>query len=490
MNRARAIAIAFGLSSSLAGTSYAQEAPPPEAAKPAQPEAPQPEAPQPEAAQPDQPPPPSLTELDRRLRELEAQNARLREELDQLKDNQGFVEQQIQRLLPLTGRLSGYLDFGFFHVQGNGGSGIKADIGNIYFPEYADVSTSWIFYGDPLSTVINSRGDPANTEPSRAVVLNPVRSQTSFIVSALNLSLFAGIGEDLTLTGSVDFVPRGRNVADENDTALGDFVDVKLAYAEYIVPIESFKLSLFAGKFDSVIGFEYRSREAPDRLTVTPSLICRYTCGSPLGLKARAQLWEEAVTLNVAVTNGSHGIENFPLYDETDSNAWKTAAGRLSSRAPIGAGLEVGVSGSIGAQDIQNNDEVLHWHYGVDLHLDWNDILLTAEFVQGRAEGATNPGEPPCDKAQCIEYKGAYGQLGYRLFNWLTPYARVDFRDALHQNGSSFVYISELMRATGGARFELGTSVIIKAEYTSTWELGRAPEFPNDVFTSSMVIRH
>ncbi len=486
MNRAHAIAIAFGLSSSLAGTAYAQEAPPPEAAKPAQPE-----APQPAAAQPDQPPPPSLTELDRRLRELETQNARLREELEQLKDNQGFVEQQIQRLLPLTGRLSGYLDFGFFYVQGNG-SGVRADVGNVYFPEYEGVSTSWIFYGDPLSTVINSRGDPADTEVSRAVIFDPVHSngKASFLVSALNLSLFAGIGEDLTLTGSVDFVPRGRNVADENDTALGDFVDVKLAYAEYIVPVESFKLSLFAGKFDSVLGFEYRSREAPDRLTVTPSLLCRYTCGSPLGLKARAQLWEEALTLNVSVTNGSHGVEMFPFYDETDSNNLKTAAGRLSSRAPIGAGLEVGVSGSIGAQDIQDSDEVLHWHYGVDLHLDWNDIVFTAEFLQGRAAGATSPGGPPCDDTQCIEYKGAYGQLGYRLFNWLTPYARVDFRDALHQNGSSFVYISELLRATGGARFELGTSVIIKAEYTSTWELGRAPEIPNDVFTSSMVIRH
>jgi hypothetical protein len=248
-----------------------------------------------------------------------------------------------------------------------------------------------------------------------------------------------------------------------------------------------------------VLGFEYRSRESPDRLGVTPSLLCRYTCGSPLGLKARAQLWEEAVTLNVAVTNGSHGTENFPFYDEVDANQMKTFAGRASSRAPIGAGLEVGVSGSFGAQDQQGDSSVAHWHYGVDLHLDWNDFDFTAEFLQGEADGVSllatpgNDGAPasaPCGTTACLRYKGAYGQLGYRALNWLTPYARVDWRDALHQNGESFVYISELLRVTGGLRFEFGTSVIVKAEYTLVRELGHAPEFPNDVFTSSMVIRH
>lgn len=469
MNSARAIAIVFV--ASLTGVASAEEAQTPEAQAPKT---------------------PSLAEIDKRLRDLEAENARLREELDQLKDNQGFVEQQVERLMPLSGRLSGYLDLGFFYVGGNG-SGIRSDIGNKYFPEYAGVVTdSWVFYGDPLSTAINSRGEPADTELSRAVVFDPVRSNgnSSFIVNALNLSIFAGVGEDLTLTSSVDFVPRGRNVAEANDTALGDFIDVKLAYAEYIVPIESFKLSLFAGKFDSVLGFEYRYREATDRMGITPSLLCRYTCGAPLGLKARAQLWEDTVTVNVSVTNGSHGTESFPFYDEIDSNQMKTVAGRVSSRAPIGAGLEVGVSGSYGAQDLQDDGGVIHWHYGVDLHLDWNDFDFTAEFLQGQAEGASIPTEAPCELTQCLRYKGAYGQLGYRWLNWLTPYARVDFRDALHQNGESFVYISELLRVTGGARFEIGSSVIVKAEYTVTRELGKAPEFPNDVLTSSMIIRH
>lgn len=434
-----------------------------------------------------------LLQIDQRLRELEQENARMREELGQLRDNNDYIDQQLNRILPLTGRFSGYLDFGFFYVQGNG-SGIQSDIGNQHFPEYAGiVPDSWVFYGDPLATMINSRGDPADTELSRAVVFDSVQSNgnASFLVNALNFAIVAGIGEDLNFTGSIDFVPRGRNVSVDNDRALGDFVDIKLAYLEYAVPIDSFRLNLYAGKFDSVLGFEYRMREAPDRLGVTPSLVCRYTCGAPLGLKARAQFFDDTVALNVALTNGSHGTEHFPFYDETDSNQFKTIAGRLSSKAPLGAGLEVGVSASFGAQDQQNESSVHHWHYGIDLNLDWNDILLTAEFLQGQMEGQTAlESLAPCDLSPCLKYKGAYAQLGYRWLNWFSPYARVDFRKALHQNGASFVYISELARLTGGARFEIGTHVVVKAEYSHIQELGKAPEFPNDVFTSSMLLKY
>jgi hypothetical protein len=443
------------------------------------------------------PPQPKPEEAARRLEALEQKNEELRAELDQLRSDHDFDAERIEKLMPLSGRFTGYVDFGFFFVGGDG-SGIRNDIGHERLPEYAATSSlaeipdSWVFMGDPLSTAINSRGEPADTGESRAITFDPVDSKgkSSFILNSLNLSLFAGIGEDLTLNGSVDFVPRGRDVSDPDGAALGDFIDVKLAYAEYIAPFERFKLSLFAGKFDSVLGFEYRSQDAPDRLTVTPSLVCRYTCGRPLGLKARGTFFGDHLTLNVSGTNGTHFSEGFPFHDEIDSNQWKTLAGRLSSRTGEGTGLEVGVSGAFGAQDRQDDDAVHQWHYGVDLNLDWHDILVTGEFVQGRAPGATEPGQRNCGLAPCIRYKAAYGLLGYRLFNWLTPYARVDWRDALHESGESFVYISQLVRGTGGLRFEVGTNVIIKAEYTVNRELGIIPQFANDVFTSSMVIRY
>ena len=253
---------------------------------------------------------------------------------------------------------------------------------------------------------------------------------------------------------SVDLVPRRRDVSNPDGLFVGDYLDVKLGYVEYRPRAGDVNLSLFAGKFDSVLGIEYRSQDAPDRTTVTPSLICRYTCGHPIGLKARAELLDDALAVNVAVTNGSHVSEGFPFSDEADRNAWKTVAGRLSYRFPVGAGLELGASGAFGAQDLQVDDDVYQWHYGADLRLEWHDLELSAEYVQGKAEGKSEDGEAPCGLAPCLTFKGAYGLLGYRATNELMPYVRVDWRDALHQSGASFVYISNLARATFGMRVE------------------------------------
>ncbi|WP_170319922.1 hypothetical protein [Polyangium spumosum] len=441
----------------------------------------------------------ALEEENRRMRERVAeleraakQNEAAREKVAKLEDDASFFDQQIQKLLPIASKLGGYLDFGFFRATGTG-AGIRSDIGHRHFPEWrGEVPQSWVFYGDPLSTMVNARGEPADTGESRALTFDSVDSggKSSFAVNALNMQLFAAPREDLTLTASIDFVPRARDVSAPGDRALGDFIDVKLAYAEYLVPIERFELSLYAGKFDSVLGWEYRSREAPDRLGVTPSLLCRYTCGSPLGVKARGKFWDGAMILNVAVTNGSHGAETFPFHGEIDRNDWKTAAGRIAARAPLGAGLEVGLSGSIGAQDLQSAEDALHTHVGVDLHLDWRDFDVTAELMQGVVDGKAAPGEAPCSLAPCLRYRGGYVQAGYRVLNWLTPYARVDVRDALHRSGRSFVYVSQALRATAGVRMELGPHLLLKAEYNLNRELGRAPQFPNDVFTSSMLLKY
>jgi hypothetical protein len=70
------------------------------------------------------------------------------------------------------------------------------------------------------------------------------------------------------------------------------------------------------------------------------------------------------------------------------------------------------------------------------------------------------------------------------------PYVRVDWRDALHRNGASFVYISQLARLTPGLRLTLTQNLVVKAEYTVNYELGRAPQFRNDIFTSALVISY
>lgn len=429
--------------------------------------------------------------LEERVRRLEEENARLREELDTAREDARFIEERVDRALGLSGRLSGYIDVGLFDVGGDG-SGLRADLGHRYFPEFGEVPDSWVFMGDPLASPINSRGDPASTAESRAITFDPIRSggAPGFIVNNVHLSLQAGLGERATVNFAVDVLPRTRLMPDPKGLFQGDYLDIKLAWAEYRLPLPGAALTFSAGKFDPVLGVEYRTQEAPQRLTVTPSLLCRYTCGRPLGAKVRGELIQGALTLNVALTNGSSMLETFGFHTETDTNLMKTLSARAAWRIPVGAGLEVGASGAAGAQDAQPANNVLHWHYGLDVHGDWNDVVFAAEFVRGRAEGQTEPGSPACNLVQCIDYRGAYAQVGYRWTNWFEPYLRADWRRALHRAGASFVYISDLARATVGARLELDPAVVLKAEYVWNQELGRIPSFPNDVLVSSLVVRY
>jgi hypothetical protein len=459
-----------------------------------------------DAAPAPEPLPEPLDHLDAKLAALAADNerlrednARLREASEQLDARLGALERQQQQtrrdvdgLLPLAGRLGGYLDVGAFWAAGNG-SGVRSDTGHAVFPQYDGVlPDSWVLMGDPLSTQVSSRGDPADTGESLAVTFDPVdsRGKTSFIANAFNLDLTSSVGKRLFIEGMVDLMPRNRDVSRPDGVFLGDYVDVKLAYVAYLVPTRRFDLDLYAGKIDPVFGYEYRVQESPDRITVTPSLACRYTCGRPTGLKARARfLSSRALAFAASVTNGSSFQEGFGFANEIDTNHFKTVAGRLSYRFDVGAGLELGASGQLGAQDLQPADDVYQWQYGFDAHLDVRGVELASEVVIGRVDGATAPGEAECGSAPCLDYKTAYGLFGYRVLNWLMPYVRVDWRDALHRSGASFVYVSKLVRMTAGARFELGTHVAIKGEYTLNRELGPIPQFDNDVVTTSVVAK-
>ncbi|MCB9701775.1 MAG: hypothetical protein H6711_07785 [Myxococcales bacterium] len=430
--------------------------------------------------------------LEERLDALEAENRDLREEIEILREDHDALDQRFQAILPLTGRLGGYIDFGFFWVGGDG-SGIRPDLGYQHFPEHEGViPDSWVFMGDPLSTMINSRGDPADTGESRAITFDAVDSQgkSSFIVNNLNVNIFAGIGKYSAVEGLFDLLPRGRDVANPAGLFLGDYVDVKLAYLRVSPPTKRVDLDIMAGKINPVVGYEYRIQESPDRLTITPSLICRYNCGRPVGVKVRARFFESrALIAALSVTNGSSMWEGFGFASDVDRNHFKTVASRLSYVIPLGSGLEVGASGAFGAQDLQPSDRVYQWQYGADLHLDLKGLDLTGEFVMGKLQGAEEAGGPACGIAPCLDFKGAYGLVGYRALNWLIPYFRTDWRSAVHTSGASFVYHSDLIRFTPGFRFEVGTNVIMKIEYTVNRELGRIPSFPNDVFTTSVVAK-
>ncbi len=431
-----------------------------------------------------------LAEARQRNEDLIRQNQEHQRRIEDLESDQEWTEQRVDTVMPVTSRLSGYVDVGFFYVGGDG-RGIRPDTGHENFPEYAGVvPDSWVFMGDPLSTAINSRGDPADVTESRAVVYDAVHSRDnpSFIVNNINVQFFGGIGEHITVNAMVDFVPRARNISDPSGVFYGDFIDAKLGYLEYRGSNNVFDVELSLGKFDSVLGREYRTQESPDRLTVTPSLICRYTCGRPVGAKSRFSFLDRTLVLNVAVTNGSYFVELFPFGSETDTNSAKTVGGRLSWELPLLDHLEIGASGAWGAQDFQSENDVLQRHFGFDLLIEAANFQLVGEFVRGEVEGQDDPAiAAPCALAPCLTYQGGYGQLGYRANNWFVPYIRGDVRDALLESGASFVYISKDVRATLGARFEPFPKLILKGEYTLNREFGDVPEFSNDVVTTSVV---
>ncbi|MGE3767670.1 MAG: outer membrane beta-barrel protein, partial [Kofleriaceae bacterium] len=333
----------------------------------------------------EEPEPAVADDTKQRLDALEQKMQELEEKLEEAKDDNTYLEEKITALLPLAGKLTGYVDAGFFATTGNG-AGTRSDLIGQYFPEYIGiVPGSWVFMGDPLSTQVNSRGDVADTGESRAITFDPINSRgnSTFLINAVNLTLFTGIGETGSATVSVDFVPRARDIGDVAGILVGDYIDVKLAYGEWKPALEKLDLALQAGKFDSVVGREYRVIEAPDRTGITPSLLCRYLCGRPIGVKARAT-FAKSLIANVAVTNGSHFTEGFSFHDETDTNEFKTVAGRLSYGDKDGA-WEVGASGAFGAQDVQGDNATYQWHVGADAHVDIADVEVTAEYIQGKA---------------------------------------------------------------------------------------------------------
>ena len=116
--------------------------------------------------------------------DLEAQLAETRAALDAAETRQSWANK-------FRVQLSGYLDVGFFDVQGNG-AGVRKDLDR-HFPEYGDLFASWVLVGDPLSTAINSPGDVADFGDSRAIRFDPVHSQgkPSFLVNNVNLNFAA-----------------------------------------------------------------------------------------------------------------------------------------------------------------------------------------------------------------------------------------------------------------------------------------------------------
>ena len=435
-----------------------------------------PQAPQPTPPQ-QQKPLPSLEDLARRIDALENKQSEVDQNQQQV---EGLTEKVDKVLMPLAGFITIYVDLGAFAVSGNG-SGIRSDLGNFYYPQYAGkIPGEWVFMGDPLSTAINALGEPADAGNSREIREDDLKSHghPSVLVNSVGLAIGREVYPGISVATLAELLPRPD----------GDKLDVELAHVDW-KPFDDQNFWISAGKIDSVLGVEYRSQDAPRRLTVTPSEICRYTCGRQYGLEAR--LVRGRLSASGAVTDGDSFMSRFEPATSIHSSWLPTASGHLQWMLPVGQGLEVGVSGAIGPQDKQPDVDIAQWHLGFDARLvDLDGFDAVAEYVQGMQQGRTTS-STPCNAAPCLTYKGAYLLVDRRVNSWLTPYVRLDWRDAVHTNGSMtnmFVYESHVWRATFGLHVELTNRILAKVEYTFNRELDNIPDFPDDIVTSSIVV--
>lgn len=374
-------------------------------------------------------------------------------------------------------RFTGYFDAGIFKAAGDGVAYAR-DAAKQRHPEYA--SFPWVFLGDPWSNPINSQGDSADLGLDRTNVprFDPIHShgKASFIVNNVNLGVLGSVGDGLLFETSLNFEPRGGTLGSS-----GDQLDVDLAYVEWI-PAHDLDLHLFIGKFESTFGLEYRTRKAPDRFGITPSIISRYTVGPLTGLKMRGSVLSGALTLNAALSNGAPTTEKFAhFFSELAANSGKTLSARLSYRLPTRAFLEVGASGVYGSQAAQPDASRLYRQIGADVRLVLGDLTLQAEALRAIADGGGVADAP------FLRSTGWYLEGDYQLLPWLGLLARADQRHA-QMFAPPNLYLTETVRGTLALRFDLSANAIAKVEYLRILELD-GPDLDDDIVTSSFIFR-
>jgi hypothetical protein len=386
----------------------------------------------------------------------------------------------------------GYVDLGFFVPQGNGAGWIQDSGAMRLYPQYVG-RYSWVFLGDIMAPAVNTRGEPADLGDAPDVTrADSVDSNgaMSFIVNEINLTASSALASNVLATASLNFTPRTGAAF-----SWGDTFDADIAQIEWL-PGARQRTSIFVGKFDSVIGIEYRERKASQRFGITPSLLARYTTGTPVGIKVRTKLGgDDQLVLAAALTNGSSVIEPFHFYDEVDSNDGKTASGRASWRLPLPFELEVGLSGLWGPQDRALDSREAIWFWGVDLLGQLGAVAVKGQWLRGGAKGETDRLYDERHRPYGLDLKGgAYLELDAALGWGLGLLVRGEYRDALVTLGvptalepADRIYVTKSWRATFGARVTVSDRLSLKAEYLRNGEYGGVPAIANDVFTSSCV---
>jgi len=264
------------------------------------------------------------------------------------------------------------------------------------------------------------------------------------------------------------------------------------------------RAAIFSGKFYSVVGIEYPTRKANQRFGITPSLIARYTVGTPIGIKVRSRLGpNDMFILAGALTNGSSVIEPFHFYDEIDSNAGKTASARIAIALPLPFRLELGLSGMYGAQDRALDSGHPMWFQGADLQLLTSRVQIKAEVLRGHGGGEEGAVAAGARRVYGLDLKPSGYVQATAMLTWTFGILlRAELRDALVWLGDPMLqaatptttadrlYVTKSWRVTAGIRAVITERLVAKVEYLHNGEYGGVPPIANDVFTSSVVMSY
>ena len=386
---------------------------------------------------------------------------------------------------PPAFQVSGYVDLGFAHAQGDGTS----------FPA-GDTRLPADYGVDTFATAVNSRGDVASTDAGGRFVNGflprsvGIGGHASPLVNVVDFDLRYNVpAAPLMFFSRLQLLPRFTGTGDDTRPLL------EQAFARW-VPFDAQELALSVGKFDSVVGIEYLDNESNIRIGVTPSLLARYTTGQSLGAKAfyRVQIpaaWS-AVSLNLAATTSGSFVESLQMPDVSLTGV-PVGSGRLGYELNLPRfQLKLGGSGVYGPRNDQQDRQVLQRVLDGDLRIAVAGLYLNAEYVHVDEDEGHTPKFTSLGVYQLVSAfheRGYYAQLAYGLaidagaLHKITIYGRYERRHAWFQGFTPLL----VDRITGGLRVDLWESVIVKGEVLINRELAGSPSVPNNVQTLSVV---
>lgn len=385
--------------------------------------------------------------------------------------------------------ITGFIDMGAYYAQ-NKGVGFYKDVNN-NFTQYADKTA--VFLGDPAATYVNTRHEAADLGEAGnfplAFDMMQSKGNPTGSINSVTVDLIAELSDKVRLQASTEFLPRQATVS--NQASLGSFVNVDMAFIDY-KPFSQYDITFTAGKFIGITGIEYRWRRAPDRWTVTPTLVGRYMDGNPIGAKVRGKHFDKRLVWNVGVTNGNSFTFDTRIFETVESNSGKTVAGRLSydfAFGPISL-LELGMSGSWGPQDQQPSNNPRQWDWGPDFQIAFWAIQLRGQWFKVNTDGGSIA-EAKNYIAEAWYVEGMYSIPGlFDLVHTFGIYTRFSRRVATEID-PKYVFIVDIAQVTPGIRVDISESIIFKAEYSFNLEMGYLKNyaFNNNVFTSSLVAK-